>query len=93
MAKPESRVEAALDELCVTYGYCIGGEEWDAIVANPPDHPDAFLDAVLRAEGYEAPELFAKHDREPLLEVVRAWLFDDGRGRGTRSGLPRVPHG
>lgn len=92
MAKPESRAEAALWELCATYGYCIGGEQADALIADPPDDPDAFLDAVLRAEGFEHPELFDKHDREPLLEVVRAWLFDDGRGRGTKSGLPRVPH-
>jgi hypothetical protein len=54
-------------------GYCIGGEEAEAIIADPPDDPDAFLDAVLRAEGYQHPELVDKRDREPLLKVVRAW--------------------
>jgi hypothetical protein len=91
MPKPNSRAEAALYELCVRYGYCINGDQEDAIIADPPHDADAFLDAVLRAEGYEHPELLDRHDRAPLMEVVRAWLFDDGQGRGTKSGLPRVP--
>lgn len=92
MPKPKSLVEAALDELCVTYGYCISREQRDAIIADLPDEADAFLDAVLRADGYEHPELLDRHDRAPLMDVVRAWLFDDGQGRGAKSGLPRVLH-
>jgi hypothetical protein len=91
MAKPGSRAEAAMWELCATYGYCIGGQEADDIIADPPDAPEAFLDAVLRAEGYEYPELLDRQDRGQLVEVVRAWLFDEGEGRGTKSGLPRLP--
>jgi hypothetical protein len=90
MAKPSSRAEAAVSELCVGYGHCIDDKQADVIVADPPDSPEAFLDAVLRAEGNEAPELWDAHVREPLLEVVRSWLFDDGHGRGTKSGLPRT---
>jgi hypothetical protein len=86
-------VEAALYELCVAYGYCIGGEAERAIIANVPDDPDAFLDAVLRAEGAQRPELMDKHDRALLLDVVRTWLFDDGEGRSAKSGLPRLPQG
>jgi hypothetical protein len=90
VTRPESLAEAALWELCAEYGYCIGGEAADAIASDPPEDADSFLDAVLRAEGYEQPELFDKRDREQLLAVVRDWLFDNGQGRGTKSGLPRV---
>jgi hypothetical protein len=91
MPNPKSLAEAALYDLCVRYGHCINGYQQDAIIADLPDDADAFLDAVLRAEGYEHPELLDRHDRARLMEVVSAWLFDDGQGRGTTSGLPRLP--
>ena len=91
MSKPASRAEAALEELCVGYGYCISEEHAEAILADLPDDPDAFLDAVLLADGPGDPRLMDKRDREPLREVVRDWLFDDGQGRGAKSGLPRLP--
>jgi hypothetical protein len=39
MAKPRSRVDALLDELCVEYGYCILGEDAEAFIANLPLMP------------------------------------------------------
>jgi hypothetical protein len=90
MTKPRSRVEAALSELCVTYGYCLAGEENDALVADPPGDPDTFLDAVFVAEGND-PTVLDKGERDQLRQVVADWLFDDGTGRGTKSGLPRLP--
>ena len=87
MAKPASRTEAALDELCVKYGYCLPPDKAAILLAAPPDDPDAFVDAVLVAEGLD-PLLVDKLARHELREVVCDWLFDDGRGRGTRSGLP-----
>jgi hypothetical protein len=91
MSKPASRAEAALDELCVGYGYCLLGEKAEALLANVPEDPDAFVDAVLSGEGLD-PAAFDKGDRQQLLRVVRDWLFADGQGRGTKSGLPRLPH-
>jgi hypothetical protein len=91
VTKPGSRAEAALWELCVEYGYCIGDEQAEAILAHPPGDLDGFLDAVLVAEGIPKPSLMDKRDRQQLREVVREWLFDEGRGRGTKSGLPRFP--
>jgi hypothetical protein len=44
---------------------------------------------VLRAEGRD-PILVDKEERHELREVVREWLFDDGQGRGSKSGLPRL---
>jgi hypothetical protein len=82
MTKPRSRVEAALYELCVSYGYCLGGEENDALIADPPGDPDAFLDAVLVAEGND-PTVLNKRQRDQLRQVVSDWLFDDGDGCGT----------
>jgi hypothetical protein len=39
MSKPESRAEAALDELCIKYGYCLPGERADALLADVPETP------------------------------------------------------
>ena len=57
------------------------------LIDNPPETSDAFVDAVLRAEGLD-PSSLDKHARVALSDVVRDWLFDEGRGKGTRSGLP-----
>jgi hypothetical protein len=62
MSRPGSRAEALLWELCVTYGYCIPIEEADAILAERPPDADAFLDAVLTAEGID-PALADKRTR------------------------------
>jgi hypothetical protein len=88
-SKPATRVEALLDDLCRNYGYCLPPNEQEALMADPPDELDAFVDAVLIAEG-EDPALFDRRLRLELSDVVRDWLFDDGQGRGSRSGLPRL---
>jgi hypothetical protein len=90
MRKAASQVEALLRELCVRYGYCLPAEKEDALLAGVPKDPDAFVDAVLTAEGLD-PFLTDKAVRQELREVVCDWLFDDGQGRGTKSGLPRLP--
>jgi hypothetical protein len=90
MRKPASLAEAALHELCVGYGYCLQGEKEEALLADVPEDADAFVDAVLIAEGRD-PSLLDKQERHELREVVRDWLFDDERGRGAKSGLPRLP--
>jgi hypothetical protein len=87
--KPTSRVEALLYDLCVTYGYCLPRTEEEALLANPPPDVDSFVDAVLIADG-EDPNLTDKYLRRDLAEVVRDWLFDNGRGKGSRSGLPWI---
>jgi hypothetical protein len=88
VAKPQSCAEAALWELCVEYGYCLG-RAGDSLLTDVPEDADAFVDAVLLAEGRE-PLCLTKAERQALVDVVRDWLFDDGRGRGTKSGLPRL---
>jgi hypothetical protein len=88
--KPTTRLEALLDELCATYGYCLPSDQEAAILADPPQDLDldAFVDAVLLADG-DDPGLTDKRIRAELSDVVRDWLFDDDRGKGTKSGLPR----
>jgi hypothetical protein len=93
VSRAESRAETALDELCIKYVRLLrrepeGGSE--AFFANAPDDPDAFADAVLAAEGIERP-LADKKGRRQVHEVICDWLFDGGRGRGTKSGLLRFP--
>jgi hypothetical protein len=50
-SKPTTRLEALLDELCATYGYCLPSDQEAAILADPPQDLDAFVDAVLLADG------------------------------------------
>jgi hypothetical protein len=85
--KPASRVEAALYELKL-YGFMITPGDEEALLVDPPQELDAFVDAVLAAEGYEYPELATTELRSYVAEVAREWLFDDDQGKGTRSGLP-----
>jgi hypothetical protein len=77
VSKPASRVEAALRELCEKYGYCLPGEKTDALLGQLPEDADAFVDAVLMAEGRD-PTLIDKGERRELRDVFRDWLFDDG---------------
>ena len=70
--------------------YCLPPDAAAAILANPPADAEAFVDAVLVAEGCD-PGLVSSDERRPLLETVNDWLFDDGDGRGTMSGLPLYP--
>jgi hypothetical protein len=88
-SKRGSRAEAALSELCVRFGYCIPPEAAQAILAQPSADADAFLDAVIVAEGLD-PTLMSSTMRRPLIEVVNDWLYDE-RGRGSVSDLPLFP--
>jgi hypothetical protein len=67
-----SRAELALSELCSKLGYCIPPDDQEAILTNPPPDADAFIDAVLVAEGFD-PRLSLKQDRRPMLDVVNTW--------------------
>jgi hypothetical protein len=71
----------------VKYGYCLPPDEHAALLSDPPSTAEEFVDAVLRAEGFD-PSLADKRAKRQLTEVVRDWLFDGGRGKGTGSGLP-----
>jgi hypothetical protein len=84
--KPQSRVEALLDELCVRYGHCLPPDKQAILLAEPSQHPDAFVDAVLLAEGVD-PGLCDKRMRAELTDAVQDWLFDGGLGKGSASGL------
>ena len=90
VSKPASRGEAALQELCEKHGYCLSGTKAEALLADVPEAADTFIDAVLIAEGRN-PTLIDEGERYELREVVRDWLFADGKGRGAKSGLPRLP--
>ena len=72
-----SRAELALNDLCAELGYCLDPEDHDAILAGPPPTADAFVEAVLIAEGCH-PDLITKADKRPLLEIVnRRGVYSD----------------
>jgi len=70
------------------HGYCLPPDEQPTIINDPPQDVDAFVDAVLLADGHQNPSLCDKQTRLYLSELVREWLFDEGRGKGSKSGLP-----
>jgi hypothetical protein len=61
-------------------GICLKPDDYDRLIREPPGELGAFVDAILAAEGYD----------DPIL-AVRDWVFDDGHGKGTKSGLPLLP--
>jgi hypothetical protein len=91
--KPASRVDAVLDELG-NYGFTLTLDAQRALSADPPKTEQAFVNAVFVAEGFGpvSAEVFEHPDRDGLVayvkELVHDWLFDEGQGKGTRSGLP-----
>ena len=85
-----SCAEAALSELCIDLGYCISPAAQEAILEEPPHDAEAFVNAVVVAEGLN-PELMEKATRRELVAIVTDWVYDNGHGRGTLSGLPRFP--
>jgi hypothetical protein len=85
--RPRTRVEALLVELCSKHGYCLPPDARTALTVDPPCEVDAFVDAVLAAEGL-SPDTCDRATRRTLRAVVRGWLVDDGTTKGSRSGLP-----
>ena len=88
--KNATRVDALLSDLCLRKGICLPPDEHDRLVASPPTDPDAFVAAILIADG-EDPVLASKQVKQWVSEAVRDWIFDEGRGKGTASGLPLTP--
>src|SRR4051812_38407323 len=48
-----ARVRVLLDDLCVTYGFCLPGAEYERLRGEPPEDVDGFTDAVFVAEGMD----------------------------------------
>ena len=88
--KRGSRAEVALSELCGGFGYIVPGEARDSIFANPPADAEAFLDAVIAADGNDPTLKHPYSKQDPELAIVNDWLYDE-HGRGPSSGLPRFP--
>jgi hypothetical protein len=87
----ESRAELALGELCGQLGYCDARYKQDAIFADPPPDADAFVDAVLLAEGRD-PSLVLRQERRPMLDIVGKWaVYDELPAFEARSDRPRFP--
>jgi hypothetical protein len=60
------------------------------IFANPPVDAEAFLDAVIAADGKDPTLRHPYSKQDPEIAIVNDWLYD-GRGRGSVSGLPLYP--
>ena len=86
----ESRAELALAELCSKLGYCISPDEQDAILRNPPSDAEAFIDAVLVAEGRDL-NIVLKQERRPMLDIVNRWAVYGGHGPDSVRNRPGFP--
>lgn len=66
-----SEVETLLNDLCVTYGFCLPSQEHDKLLADPPQEVGAFVDAVFIAEGLN-PETASKSTYRSVRDRVAA---------------------
>jgi hypothetical protein len=82
-ARPESRREALLWELCGRYGFC---NEFDSSALIGVDSVDKVVSAVLVAEGWD-PFMCDREIKAYLEQAVDDWLFNP-HGRGAKSKLP-----
>ena len=70
----ESRaIQFLLDELCTTLGLCLPPDAHDALATHPPPDPEAFTDAVLRAEGLDPLTTDRRLYRDTLTLVRKAF--------------------
>jgi hypothetical protein len=90
-ARRASRAECALGEMRMTLGYCIPTAEQEEILSSPPPDAEAFVDAVLVAEGLDPNRLLTSR-RSGMLDILTKWaVYDGGHGHGSISDRPRFP--
>lgn len=65
----EAVLEAFLNHLCVTFGFCLPSDAKEALRTDPPGAVPAFTDAVIRAEGMD-PDLLDTSLRRRMREIV-----------------------
>lgn len=70
-ASPEATLEAVLDELCVTFGFCLAPSAKEALRTDPPSDAFAFTDRVITAEGLD-PITIDTTLRTSMVELVEA---------------------
>lgn len=83
--RPVSRMDALLEELCTTHGWCLRDEDRARLIDAGVQDRDSIIDAIIAAEFGDAD--VDEDKRVWLAPVVDDWLFDP-QGRGTASGLP-----
>jgi hypothetical protein len=71
-------------------GYCLDPDDQRAILSEPPGDPEAFIDAVLVAEGRPLIAV-SRDERRPMLDIVTKWAVYDEADGNSRSGRPRFP--
>ena len=64
--------EVLLDKLCVTLGFCLPPNAYEALKENPPADITRFTDAVFVAEGFTDPATADRH----LYRRVRAMVAE-----------------
>jgi hypothetical protein len=86
-----SRAELALEEICSRLGYCDALARKDVFFADRPKDADAFVDAVLLAEGMEPQLVPISGQRRALLDIVDKWAVYDDRPTHDELSRPRFP--
>ena len=56
-ASREAILQELLDQLCVTFGFCLPPDAKAVLRTSPPEGVDAFTDAVISAEGIDPASL------------------------------------
>jgi len=68
----ENEVEALLNGLCETAGFCLPPHAREQLCLNPPDGATELANAVLRAEGFD-PATMDRQLRRSVADFVANW--------------------
>jgi hypothetical protein len=78
--------------VCSRLGYCDALTRKDVFLVDQPKDAEAFVDAVLLAEGMQPNLVPISGQRRALLDVVDKWaVYDDRPTHNELSERPRFP--
>jgi len=70
----EEQFDSLFNDICVRLGFCLPPRDIAGLKQEPPPDAESFTNAVLRAEGFDPPELCDLRLRRQVRDAIRVHL-------------------